>query len=281
MEAATNYYQMKNIGLGYSAYGIGITLMFPENSSAIQVFPCRGRGEATINKIGTLLEPGRGLSISPDTRFAIRADADYEHSFLRANTLALTDKLVAITGASINRPLKFHAEQDHTHKAAKALRDHVSFLIDKVSTSAEPLPHLVSAEFEQLLMVMLLHANRHNYSHLMERAAADAAPVQVRRAEAYIEANWRQVLTLENLAAVSGVSMLCLFRSFRESRGYSPLEFANRVRLGHARELLQHPDASTTVAAVAIACGFSDVHRFANDYIATFGEQPWSTLLRA
>jgi transcriptional regulator GlxA family with amidase domain len=56
------------------------------------------------------------------------------------------------------------------------------------------------------------------------------------------------------------------------------MEFADQRRLRHARELLQHPDAGTTVAATALACGFTNLSRFEIDYILAFGEPPSATL---
>lgn len=80
---------------------------------------------------------------------------------------------------------------------------------------------------------MFLCAHRHNYSHLLEENTADAAPWQVRKAEEYIDANWQQPITLKDLAEVTGVSALSLFRTYKRARGYSPLEYAMRVRSRH------------------------------------------------
>lgn len=149
-----------------------------------------------------------------------------------------------------------------------------------LNASNGPLPPLVIAEFEQTLMLTFLLANRHNYSHRLERAPHHCAPSQIRRAEAYIEANWKVAITLEDLAAASGVSAFSLFRSFKKSRGLSPMEFANQVRLRHAREMLLRPDATATVAEIAAACGFADARRFEKDYVLAFGEPPLQTLQR-
>ena len=67
------------------------------------------------------------------------------------------------------------------HPAAKALRDHVTFLAKVVSESEAPLPRLLLEEFEQTLIVMILHANRHNYSHLLERTARGVATARRRQ----------------------------------------------------------------------------------------------------
>lgn len=280
IDAVFNLYPMKDVGIGYTRYGIPVGLLYPESDVLLQTLPTRGQAEAVVKDIEYSLDRGCGLTISPGESLAVQFNANYEHLILLMNAGALNKKLAAITGASIDRPLKFHPLRDDTRPAGKALREHFTFLVNAVSASAEPLPKLVLAEFEQILMVMSLHANRHNCSHLLAQTSPDGALQQVRRAEEYIEANWQQALTLESLAQVSGISALALFRTFKKSRGYSPLEFATQVRLRHARAMLQQPDAVTTVENVALSCGFVDVGRFAEDYGRAFGEHPSQTLDR-
>jgi len=191
---------------------------------------------------------------------------------------ALANKLSAIVGETCGETLRFDPKQDYALPSAMTLREHFLFLIDILNTSTALLPRFVLSEFEQTLMVMFLQANRHNYSRLLEQTPRHCSPFQVDRAEAYIEANWRRAITLESLAEMSGVSAFSLFRSFKKTRGYSPMEFLNRVRLRHARELLLRPDASTTVAEIASTCGFADARRFESDYVLAFGESPFETL---
>jgi transcriptional regulator GlxA family with amidase domain len=123
-----------------------------------------------------------------------------------------------------------HPTPNFNRPAAQILRRYFRLLVSELSSATAPLPAWVHAQIEQLLMVMFLCANEHNYSHLLEQQPRDIAPRQVRQAEEYIEANRDRPISLEDLAAVTGVSMLSLFRSFKQSRGYSPLEFAKRVR---------------------------------------------------
>ena len=280
VDVTVNRYQASDLAIAYTKHGTGVTAVYPDNNFALQAFPVRGHGEATINKIAYPLSPGRSVTTSPRTTFAIKFDPDYEHIVLVIDERALAGKLSALTGAAIESQLNFDPAPDDRNAAVKGLRDHLFFLVDKLSTSAVPLPRLILAEFEQALMVMFLHANRHNYSHLLQQEPPDSAPCQVRRAETYIEANWQRAISLEDLAEVSGVSAFSLFRSFKKNRGHSPAAFLNRVRLDHARELLRRPDSATTVASVAAACGFPDLGRFEDDYMIAFGERPSQTLSR-
>jgi hypothetical protein len=232
VDVALNYYPMNYIGLGNTRYGTSVSLVYPNSDIVMQTFPLRGRGDAMVEGFISSLDCHHGVTVSPGMRFLVNLAANYETLLLLIKPERLADKLAAIIGQSVNQPLKFHPIQDYAHPAAKALRNHFFFVVEMVSGSAVPVPKLVLDEFEQTLAVMFLYANRHNYSHLLERAVPDPALLQVRRAEEYIEANAARAITLEELVEVTGVSALSLFRSFRQIRGYSPLEFAARLRGG-------------------------------------------------
>ncbi len=233
IDVSINHFQIDDMAIGYTKYGTGMAAAYPENNFALQVFPVRGCGSLTISKTENPLDWRHGTTVSPGTSFAISFNVDYEHLVLVVRTSALIEKLSALTGASIRCPLRFDQPQDYRHPASKALRDHFFFLVANLNGCSAPLPRLVLAEFEQTLMVMFLQANRHNYSHLLERRAPVAANNQVRRAEEYIEANAHRAITLEALADVAGVSVFSLCAAFRKYRGYLPLTFLAQVRARH------------------------------------------------
>jgi transcriptional regulator GlxA family with amidase domain len=138
---------------------------------------------------------------------------------------------------------------------------------------------LLRSELESALLVALLCAARHNYRDVLERDFPAAAPRQVHRAESFIEANWDKPITVDNIVEASGASARSVFRAFRQSRGYTPLQFAKQIRLQHAKRLLQDCDSTKKVTEVALTCGFSDLSRFSKDFSRAFGVAP-STLLQ-
>lgn len=153
------------------------------------------------------------------------------------------------------------------------------FLVRQLNAGVS-LPPLILAELEQTLMVMFLHANRHNYSHLLHRDPLNADARHVRLTEEFIEASWSRPIHLEELATLTGLSIRSLFRSFRKSRGYSPWEFLKQVRLRHARAHLQRPETEMTLSEVASVCGFHNRSRFNAAYVEAFGELPEETSKR-
>jgi transcriptional regulator GlxA family with amidase domain len=123
--------------------------------------------------------------------------------------------------------------------------------------------------------------HRHNHTHLLLREPLPASQTAVRAVEEFIEANWDKPIGIETMVAVANVSARSLFRQFRKDRGYSPADFAKRVRLNHAREMLEQPNEAGSVIQIALRCGFQNPGHFARDYRNTFGELPSTTLKKA
>jgi len=281
VDVAINCYPLKYITLGNTKYGIGVNLVYPQSELVMKTFPIRGRGDAKVDACAAPLDPQHSVTVSPHMHFAVKLDANYETLLLLIKPAVLVEKLEAITGKVLSEPLRFCPVQDYADPAAKALRDHFLFLVEMVNASPVPLPRLLLEEYEETLAVMFLHANRHNHSVLLEQLAPDLAPWQLARAQDYIEAHAERAITVDELAAVTGVSVLALSAAFRRARGVSLAEFVCAVRLRRARDQLQHPSAATTVAAIASASGYADIERFEQDYAATFGEDPGQTLARS
>lgn len=229
-DITVNSCELLQTGLNYTGYGAGVSVKFSGSKFVTLSFPISGSGKTVIGGTERLLGPQCGLITPADIDFAANLSVEYEHVVLRMKPKALKDKLSALVGEPIDGALQFDPLMMFSESPASLLRDHFLFLVDMVGLPAAPIPPLLQAEFEQSLMVMFLCASRHRYSRLLEREASDVAPAEVRLAEGYIEANWHQPLTLEGLAEVTGVSAFSLFRSFKRYRGYTPLQFVERVR---------------------------------------------------
>lgn len=276
LDAVLNYFKLQNIGISYGSYGTNARFRFSESKIVGHVFPLGGAAEVKIVGRSIISDFNHSLIVPADDGFTMTNSADYERLSLSINPGALNNLLSAMTGETVDSTLRIDPAPNST-PLLLSLREHVLFLVRQLCTTAVS-PPLLLEEFEQAIMVMFLHVNRHNYSHLLEREPAHAAPLQVRHAEEYIEANWNKPMSFEALAAGIGVSLRSLFATYRHSRGYSPVEFLRRTRLRHAQRILQHPDAATTVEGVAFACGFGNQSRFERDYLRAFGERPSQTL---
>ena len=109
----------------------------------------------------------------------------------------------------------------------------------------------------------------------------DLAVQQIKRVEEWMDANFSDAVTVDDLAEVAGVGVRSLQNAFRRLRGCTPMEALTRRRLNAAREALGAAPPHATVTQVAADCGFFHFGRFAEYYRRSFGETPSATLSRA
>ena len=212
------------------------------------------------------------------------AEVDFDGGFgqvcWRAAKDRIEQKAAALTGCPLRAALNFETALDLTKPAGSTLLSIMSCML-QLANNADGLPLPIAlGELEQAFVVGLLSAVTSDGSSLPGSNARSAAPWQVRRAEGYIEANWDWAITIEDLVDVTGTSARSLFRTFKETRGCTPLEFARGLRLERARKMLENPCVETTVTDIAAACGFGDPGHFAKEFRRTFGERPSAILAR-
>ena len=230
LDAILNHCQLRQTSLTYATYGTAVCIEFPAVDRFVQLVQVTGRGEIVSARTSVPLDLDHDVLISPDAGYTAHYAENSARIALQIDGRALTAKLAALIGTTIDKPLRMDPSTDFTRPGTKALREYLPVLINILDAATQPLPNWWIAQTEQLLMVMYLFAHQHNYSHLLQQDPSDAAQLQVRRAEEYIEVNCQNPISLETLAEVSGVSAFSLFRAFRKIRGYSPFEFASMVR---------------------------------------------------
>jgi len=137
------------------------------------------------------------------------------------------------------------------------------------------------AEVQRMVIMKFLMCHRHNYTHLLLREPLPSTPSAVRAVEEFIEANWDKPIDIATMSSVAKVSARSLFRQFKKDRGYSPADFAKRIRLQHARDMLEQSGGSASVTQIALRCGFQNPGHFARDFRLAFGELPSETLRKS
>lgn len=235
LDATVNECRLNAVRLCYAEFGAALSVEFPAANYFVQLIAMRGKGEVISRNAQVTMIAGSSATVSPGAGFKASYSNGYEYCVLKIDQQALTRKLVALTGAALGEPLRTDPRVEFARPVAKLLQDYLAVLIETLSGAHSPLPDWWVVQTEQLLMTMFLCGHRHNYSHLLEHDGADATPRQVRRAEEFIEANWRRPITLEDLAEVTGVSALSLFRTYKRSRGISPLQYATQLRARQGR----------------------------------------------
>jgi AraC-like DNA-binding protein len=279
-EARVNLVQLQETGLAFGATSTGLAI---DNLAADFIrlkIACKGRATSSLD--------GRTTEIN-DRQFAITpagapsrmvCEAGHERLTLRLYEHALLQRLTALLGAKPKGEMTFQAAIEADQPYALSLSRLIHFFSQQLDSATSRLPAAVWRELEQAVQIAFLYASRHTFSHLLERQESMPAPWVVRRIEEFIEAHWREAITIDRLAAEVGVSTRAIFRAFERSRAYSPMAFAKAIRLKRAREILMSGDPRVSVTAAAFQTNFASPGRFARDYREAFGELPSETISR-
>jgi AraC-like DNA-binding protein len=276
--AWVNNIAIGDIALSYAATNTRLTMEYPETEYVRQQIGMRGRSVTSLPDANVTVDRGQACTTSLGRPMRVDAEAGHERLTLRIKTEALERKLAALLGTRPKTALEFEPALDLSGTAAQQMNHLLRYFMGLFDTEASEPPAAVLRELEQALIVSFLAANEHPYSRTLTDRPPGAAPRQVRLAEEFIEAHWREAITIERLVEATGISARVLFRAFRQHRGCTPMEFAKQVRLQRARQMLSTPAASVT--AVAFACGFLSTGHFARAYREAFGELPSETIRR-
>ncbi len=275
-----NVARLTDVTVGFSRTGEA-EITFPESDYARIQFAVAGQGRLISAGAEAVITAELAAVTSPGRAATIAYGRDFGQLYLRIGRTALERKLAALLGAPVKRPLLFSGAARLNEAPVQGLWQLARFVAAQLDAAPGSLPGPVVGELEQALVMSFLCATEHNFSRLIAREPTDGAPHNVRVAEEFIRAHCHEAVSIEQLVAVSGVSARTLHHAFRRHRGYSPHQFAKRVRLERARELLTTPAAGTSVTAVGLACGFANLGHFARDYRLAFGELPSAELARA
>lgn len=95
---------------------------------------------------------------------------------------------------------------------------------------------------------------------------------QIKPALEYIEHNYAQTITLEQLASLSGFSPKYFCRYFRSYVHRSPIDYLNYYRIERGAEFLLK--GNENVAEIAVKCGFADSSAFIKQFKKCKGITP-------
>ena len=141
---------------------------------------------------------------------------------------------------------------------------------------ADPYSELSLLEYEGLVYEFVEALN--DYSNGKTQTYLPNYPA-IKLAREYIEAHFRDTLTLDDIAEVSGYSKWQLSRDFKTLFGTSPYQYVLFLRLNRAKQQLAQ---GQSLIHIAYNNGFSDQSHLTRKFKQRFGITPkkWQTLLQ-
>ena len=155
----------------------------------------------------------------------------------------------------------------------------LSYIMDSLDINPELLENpLVLANFEDLLLGIILSLPNNYSEELRNPGRLSTAPSVVKSAEAFIESRANTPITMSDVFTHVGCSRNTLFNNFRRFRGYTPGEFLATTRLRLAHHQLLNATEADSVTSIAHSFGFSHMGRFSQMYRKRYGEKPSETM---
>ena len=139
----------------------------------------------------------------------------------------------------------------------------LDLLVDEVNGGAAGHQRAAEALTESVVIEVLRHAPS------AERGVRDP---RVMQAIAQMTEAFDEPLGIDDLARTARMSRFHFSRLFRDETGQAPYQYLLRVRVSKAAEMLRGGHCSVTEAA--LACGFTDLSRFARTFKKHTGKSP-------
>ena len=137
---------------------------------------------------------------------------------------------------------------------------------------------MFSEDYENFLIKALLLSQENNFSEALRDLSSQEVPVFIRNVKKFMIDHAHEMLSIEMILRVAGVSKSKLYDQFQYHYGMSPLVFLKKHRLQKVYKILsssQQQDIS--ISKVAYDWGFSHLSRFSQEYREEFGENPSET----
>lgn len=130
--------------------------------------------------------------------------------------------------------------------------------------------NLAASVSQQFVMEKIREAD--NTPHRVPDEQIGPGYEYVQTAIELMQANFDEVLSIQEIAQLVGLSPRQVERLFKRYFSVSPAQYYLRLRLQRAKELLSQ--TSMTVMQITVACGFSTPSHFSKAYRAYYGHTP-------
>lgn len=141
----------------------------------------------------------------------------------------------------------------------------ISAMIGEYESKQQGRQTMLIARFMELVVFLCRHYDTQS------REAPDSLS-HLAGAVSYMEDHYLEPLSLEQIAAQSGISVRHLNRMFKAYYRTTPIAYLQNLRLERSRILLKHSDLPIT--QLSYECGFNDSNYFARQFARAYGLSP-------
>ena len=155
---------------------------------------------------------------------------------------------------------------------AELLAEDVSTLKPGEPYGFDAAPEELIEDFERLLRLLDRPAQIAARAPLRSLYAPGSTGHRIRQAVKWMRENFRETITIEQLAGIAHMSPATFHRQFKELTSFTPIQYQKRLRLYEAQQFLMRGDGDVNSAAFAV--GYVSPQQFNRDYKRFFGDAP-------
>ncbi len=206
------------------------------------------------------IRSGQGFMLFPGQICTYVADRDlpWEYAWLEFDGLRAKET-VELAGLSPDNPVYKVRSKD----IAETMRDEMLYIIEHREES----PFHLIGHLYLFIDSFIRASGAMKISH-----GSSLRDFYVKEAFSYIEQNFQNAITVENIAAVCGLNRSYFGKIFHEATGKSPQQFLISYRMTKAAELLKLTDMS--VADTGNAVGYPNQLHFSRAFKSVYGVSP-------
>ena len=219
-----------------------------------------GKGKLFANEEVYDIGPRQGFLIVPGQITTYRADEQepWEYTWLEFDGLRAHESIQA-AGISGAKPVYTAAGRE----AGQRLQDEMLYIVNH--GDADPI-HLIGHGFLFLEQLAACSATRRYFG---ERRLRD---FYMREALSFIDQNYQNDISIEDIAAVCGLNRSYFGKIFRDTVGESPQEYLLHYRMARAAQLLK--ETKQPIGEIAPQVGYANQLHFSRAFKNVHGISP-------
>ena len=219
-----------------------------------------GKGKLFANEEVYDIGPRQGFLIVPGQITTYRADEQepWEYTWLEFDGLRAHESIQA-AGISGEKPVYTAAGRE----AGQRLQDEMLYIVNH--GDADPI-HLIGHGFLFLEQLAACSATRRYFG---ERRLRD---FYMREALSFIDQNYQNDISIEDIAAVCGLNRSYFGKIFRDTVGESPQEYLLHYRMARAAQLLK--ETKQPIGEIAPQVGYANQLHFSRAFKNVHGVSP-------
>ena len=228
------------------------------------IFVKGGKGSITIDKKKYPIQGGMIFYICPNVLHSIETDADESECMLSVHFsyahVNFNDNKWDISNETDMLPM--HPAQEL--KDYYMIEELFKKLVDSWNAKLPDYELITKTLLEQLLIAIFQNTRKQNQNF--------GTSFKVEKMIQYMHQNIDERVTLTELTELVQLSSAYLSRAFKETTGYSVIEFFNKIKIDKAKELMI--EGNKKVKEVALTLGFTDEFYFSRIFKRIEGISP-------